>query len=321
MKGVILDFDSIGPTDLDLTSLHQLPIQWTIYPDCKASQVADRIAHADIVLTNKTAIRASEMVEAKNLKLIALFATGTDIIDLAGASAKNIVVSNAIGYGTASVVQHVWSLILALTTNLNEHSKAATDGRWRNSRFFCLLDSPVQELDGKVLGIVGAGELGLGVAKIAEAFGMKVFFASLPGRAHSHSNQVSRMPFNELLKTVDILSLHCPLTAATTKLIGADELGSMKGSALLINTARGGLIDEKALKDALTHGVIAGAAVDVLSVEPPSEGNVLIDSFIPNLIVTPHVAWIARESRQRLVNQVAGNVKGFLEGQPRNQVR
>lgn len=319
MKGVILDFDSIGPTDLDLTSLHQLPIQWTIYPDCKASQVAERIAHADIVLTNKTAIRTSEMVEAKNLKLIALFATGTDIIDLAGASAKNIVVSNAIGYGTASVVQHVWSLILALTTNLNEHSKAATDGRWRNSRFFCLLDSPVQELDGKVLGIVGAGELGLGVAKIAEAFGMKVFFASLPGRAHS--NQDNRMPFGALLKEADILSLHCPLTAETAKLISADALGSMKESALLINTARGGLIDEKALKDALTNGVIAGAAVDVLSVEPPSDGNVLIDSYIPNLIVTPHVAWIARESRQRLVNQVAGNVKGFLEGQPRNQVR
>ena len=318
MRGVILDFDSIGPTDLDLTSLHQLPIQWTIYPDCKASQVAERIANADIVLTNKTAIRTSEMVEAKNLKLIALFATGTDIIDLAGASAKNIMVSNAIGYGTASVVQHVWSLILALTTNLNEHSKAATDGRWRNSRFFCLLDSPVQELDGKVLGIVGAGELGLAVAKIAEAFGMKVFFASLPGRVHS--NQVSRMPFDELLKAVDILSLHCPLTEATTKLIGADELGSMKGSALLINTARGGLIDEKALKDALTYGVIAGAAVDVLSVEPPSDGNLLIDSYIPNLIVTPHVAWIARESRQRLVNQVAENVKGFLEGEPRNQV-
>jgi glycerate dehydrogenase len=319
MKGVILDFDSIGPTDLDLTSLHQLPIQWTIYPDCKASQVAERIAHADIVLTNKTAIRTSEMVEAKNLKLIALFATGTDIIDLAGASAKNIVVSNAIGYGTASVVQHVWSLILALTTNLNEHSNAATDGRWRNSRFFCLLDSPVQELDGKVLGIVGAGELGLGVAKIAEAFGMKVFFASLPGRAHS--NQDNRMPFGALLKEADILSLHCPLTAETATLISADALGSMKESALLINTARGGLIDEKALKDALTNGVIAGAAVDVLSVEPPSDGNVLIDSYIPNLIVTPHVAWIARESRQRLVNQVAGNVKGFIEGQPRNQVR
>jgi glycerate dehydrogenase len=319
MKGVILDFDSIGPTDLDLTSLHQLPIQWTIYPDCKASQVAERIAHADIVLTNKTAIRTSEMVEAKNLKLIALFATGTDIIDLAGASARNIVVSNAIGYGTASVVQHVWSLILALTTNLNEHSNAATDGRWRNSRFFCLLDSPVQELDGKVLGIVGAGELGLGVAKIAEAFGMKVFFASLPGRAHS--NQDNRMPFGALLKEADILSLHCPLTAETAKLISADALGSMKESALLINTARGGLIDEKALKDALTNGVIAGAAVDVLSVEPPSDGNVLIDSYIPNLIVTPHVAWIARESRQRLVNQVAGNVKGFIEGQPRNQVR
>jgi len=318
MKGVILDFDSIGPADLDLASLYELPIQWTVYPDCRTSQVVERIASADIVLTNKTAIRASEMVQAKNLKLIALFATGTDIIDLTAASLGNIVVSNAVGYGTASVVQHVWSLILALTTNLNEHSKAAIDGRWRNSRFFCLLDSPVQELDCKVLGIVGAGELGLGVAKIAEAFGMKVLFASFPGR--NHSSQVSRMPFKELLKEVDILSLHCPLTEETTKLIGADELGSMKKSALLINTARGGLINEKALKDALTDGVIAGAAVDVLSVEPPSEGNLLIDSYIPNLIVTPHVAWVARESRQRLVNQVAENVKSFLKGKPCNQV-
>lgn len=318
MNGVILDFDSIGPTDLDLTPLYDLPVQWTVYPDCKASQVAERIASADIVLTNKTAIRASEMVQAKNLKFISLFATGTDVIDLTGASEKNIVVSNAIGYGTASVVQHVWSLILALTTNLKEHSKASIDGRWRNSRFFCLLDSPVQELDGKVFGIIGAGELGLGVAKIAEAFGMKVIFAALPGR--SHSNQDNRMPFGALLKEADILSLHCPLTAETAKLISADELGSMKESALLINTARGGLIDEKALKDALTDGVIAGAAVDVLSVEPPSDGNLLIDSDIPNLIVTPHVAWIARESRQRLVNQVAENVKGFLAGQPRNQV-
>ena len=318
MNGVILDLDSIGPTDLDLTPLYELPVQWTVYPDCKASQVSERISSADIVLTNKTAIRAPEMVQAKNLKFISLFATGTDVIDLTGASKKNIVVSNAIGYGTASVVQHVWSLILALTTNLKEHSKASIDGRWSNSRFFCLLDSPVQELDGKVLGIIGAGELGLGVAKIAEAFGMKVIFAALPGR--SHSNQDNRMPFGALLKEADILSLHCPLTAETAKLISADELGSMKESALLINTARGGLIDEKALKDALTNGVIAGAAVDVLSVEPPSDGNLLIDSNIPNLIVTPHVAWVARESRQRLVNQVAENIKGFLAGQPRNQV-
>jgi len=318
MNGVILDLDSIGPTDLDLTPLYELPVQWTVYPDCKASQVSERISTADIVLTNKTAIRAPEIVQAKNLKFISLFATGTDVIDLTGASKKNIVVSNAIGYGTASVVQHVWSLILALTTNLKEHSKASIDGRWRNSRFFCLLDSPVQELDGKVLGIIGAGELGLGVAKIAEAFGMKVIFAALPGR--SHSNQDNRMPFGALLKEADILSLHCPLTAETAKLISADELGSMKESALLINTARGGLIDEKALKDALTNGVIAGAAVDVLSVEPPSDGNLLIDSDIPNLIVTPHVAWVARESRQRLVNQVAENIKGFLAGQPRNQV-
>ena len=318
MEGVILDFDSVGPADLDLTKLYDLPVKWTIYPNCLSSQVAERITTADIVLINKAPILAPQIKSASQLKLISIFATGTNIIDLDAAREKNIVISNAVGYGTGSVVQHVWSLILALTTNLDGYRKAAMDGSWEESDFFCVMDFSVRELQGKVLGIVGAGELGSGVAKIAEAFGMQVIFAALPGR--SHSPQPNRIPFKDLLARADIVSLHCPLTKETSGLIGTEELALMKKSAILVNTARGALVDEKALKKALQARIIAGAATDVLSVEPPVDGNVLLDEKIPNLIVTPHVAWIARESRQRLIDQVAGNVKAFLDGKPQNQV-
>lgn len=318
MEGVILDFDSVGPADLDLTKLYDLPVKWTIYPNCLPSQVAERITTADIVLINKAPILAPQIKSASQLKLISIFATGTNIIDLEAAREKNIVVSNAVGYGTGSVVQHVWSLILALTTNLDGYRKAAMDGSWEESDFFCVMDFSVRELQGKVLGIVGAGELGSGVAKIAEAFGMQVIFAALPGRRHSP--QPNRIPFKDLLARADIVSLHCPLTKETSGLIGTEELALMKKSAILVNTARGALVDEKALKEALQARIIAGAATDVLSVEPPVDGNVLLDERIPNLIVTPHVAWIARESRQRLIDQVAGNVKAFLDGKPQNQV-
>ena len=318
MQGVILDFDSVGPADLDLSKLYELPVQWTVYPNCLASQVAERIASADIVLINKAPILAPQIESASELKLISIFATGTNIIYLNAARARGIVVSNAIGYGTGSVVQHVWSLILALTTNLDGYRKAAMDGSWEESDFFCVMDFSVRELQGKVIGIVGAGELGSGVAKIAEAFGMQVVFAALPGR--SYSPQANRIPFKDLLTKADIVSLHCPLTKDTAGLISTEELGLMKDSAILINTARGALVDEHALKKALQERTIAGAATDVLSVEPPVDGNVLLDESIPNLIITPHVAWIAHESRQRLVDQVAGNVEAFLEGKPRNQV-
>ena len=318
MQGVILDFDSVGPADLDLSKLYELPVQWTVYPNCLPSQVAGRIASAEIVLINKAPILAPQIEIASELKLISIFATGTNIIDLDAARARGIVVSNAIGYGTGSVVQHVWSLILALTTNLDGYRKAAMDGSWEESDFFCVMDFSVRELQGKVIGIVGAGELGSGVAKIAEAFGMQVIFAALPGR--SYSPQANRVPFKDLLAVADVVSLHCPLTKETAGLISTAELKLMKKSAILVNTARGALVDEHALKKALQSRMIAGAATDVLSVEPPVDGNVLLDEGIPNLIVTPHVAWIARESRQRLIDQVAGNIKAFLDGKPQNQV-
>jgi glycerate dehydrogenase len=318
MQGVILDFDSVGPADLDLSKLYELPVNWTIYSHCLPSEVTQRIADADIVLINKAPILAPQIKAATRLKFISIFATGTNIIDLDAARANKIVVSNAVKYGTGSVVQHVWSLILALTTNLDGYRQAAMDGRWEDSEFFCFMDFSVRELQGKLLGIVGAGELGCGVAKIAEAFGMEVIFASLPGRVHSH--QPNRMPLNSLLSKADIVSLHCPLTETTKNLIGEKELGLMPSTSLLINTSRGALIDEPALRQALIEERIAGAALDVLSVEPPVDGNVLLDESIPNLIITPHVAWIAQEARQRLIDQVAGNVEAFLQGKPQNQV-
>jgi glycerate dehydrogenase len=318
MKGVILDFDSVGPDDLDLSSLYELPVDWTLHPHCLPSEVSHLIADNEIALINKAPILAQEIETATHLKFISTFATGTNIIDLEAAKKHGIVVSNAVGYGTGSVVQHVWCLILALTTSLDQYRQAATDGRWEDSKFFCLMDFSVFELQGKTLGIVGAGELGTGVAKIAEAFDMKVIFAALPGRAHS--SQRDRVPWDEFLQTADVVSLHCPLTADTQNLMGARQLQLMKKSSILINTARGALINEQALKDALISGQIAGAALDVLSEEPPINGNLLLDKRIPNLIITPHSAWIAKEARQRLVDQVAGNIQAWLLGEPRNQV-
>ena len=318
MRGVILDCDSLGPDDLDFSALYDLPVSWTVYGNCPASEVVERIGDAEIVMTNKTAVDAATLSQAPNLKLITLPATGTNVVDLVAASEQGVVVCNAVNYGTASVVQHVWALILALTTNLQSYSRGVMDGSWGESEMFCLLQYPVRELEGKTLGIVGAGDLGRGVAKIAQAFGMQVIFAALPER--NHLDDLPRLALHELLPRVDILSLHCPLTPQTKGLISSAELALMKTSALLINTARGPLIDEPALKQALVKGEIAGAGLDVLSAEPPVGGNLLIDNAVPNLIITPHSAWIAAESRQRLMGQMVENISAFLEGKALRRV-
>ena len=318
MRGVILDCDSLGPDDLDFSALYDLPVSWTVYGNCPASEVVERIGDAEIVMTNKTVVDAATLSQAPNLKLITLPATGTNVVDLVAASEQGVVVCNAVNYGTASVVQHAWALILALTTNLQSYSRGVMDGSWGESEMFCLLQYPVRELEGKTLGIVGAGDLGRGVAKIAQAFGMQVIFAALPER--NHLDDLPRLALHELLPRVDILSLHCPLTPQTKGLISSAELALMKTSALLINTARGPLIDEPALKQALVKSEIAGAGLDVLSAEPPVGGNLLIDNAVPNLIITPHSAWIAAESRQRLMGQMVENISAFLEGKALRRV-
>jgi glycerate dehydrogenase len=313
MKGVILDADSLGPDDVDLGPVTRLPVEWTLYGSSKREQVAERIADVEIVLTNKAPIGAAELVAAPGLRYIGVLATGTNVIDVAAASASNVLVSNVVGYGSASVVQHTWAFILALTTRLPDYNVAALDGRWAESPFFCLQDFPVRELAGKTLGIVGYGQLGRGVAEVGKAFGMEVKIASFLWR---HGDDPERVPFDSLIATADVISLHCPLTEETRNLIGRRELAKMKSTALLINCARGGIVDEQALVDALEDGVIGGAGFDVLSEEPPINGNPLLNQEVPNLIVTPHSAWVARESRQRLIDQVAENIQAFLAGKP-----
>ena len=291
MQGVILDHDSLGPEGLDFTGLHGLPINWTSYRDCTAEQVSERIAEAQIVLTNKAPLGREVIAGASNLKFVSVLATGTNQIDLEAASQHNIVVSNAVAYGTGSVVQHVWAMILALTTNLESYHRAAVGEAWQQSRFFCFMDYPVRELTGKVLGIVGAGELGQAVAKIGEAFGMRVIYAALPGRTPA-TEIANRVPFDKFLATADVISLHCPLTPETENLIDEPQFARIKDSAILINCARGTIVNEQALKRALLSGHIGGAALDVLSEEPPVNGNSLFDKSIPNLLITPHSAWL-----------------------------
>jgi len=322
MKGVILDVDSLGSGDVDLGPITGLPLSWDIYGTSQPEEIVERIADAEIVLTNKAPIGKAELLAAPELKYIGVLATGTNVIDLNATKAKGVVVTNVVGYGAASVVQHTWALILALTTKLPDYNVAALDGRWSESPFFCLLDFPVNELSGKVLGIVGYGQLGRKVADIGRAFGMEVQVASLPWRhGDNPGGQVDRMPFDQLLAKADVISLHCPLTEETRNLIGRKQLAMMKNSALLVNCARGGIVDEQALADALEDGVIAGAGVDTLTEEPPKNGNPLLNLDIPNLIVTPHSAWVAKESRQRLIAQVAENIQAFLAGEPTNVVK
>jgi glycerate dehydrogenase len=262
------------------------------------------------VLVNKLSITAQAIAATPALKLIALAATGTNNVDLVAARARGVAVCNLRDYCTASVVQHVMGTLLLLTQRLREYDALVRAGGWQRGEQFCLLDYPTRELTGRRLGIVGYGTLGRAVAHAAQAFGMEIAIAERPG-GEPHSG---RVPLDRLLPTVDVLSLHCPLTPATTGLIGGPQLAAMKPDAILINTARGALVDGAALADALRTRRLGGAAIDVLPKEPPVDGDPLLAADIPNLIVTPHVAWAAREARQRCIDGMAANVEDFLRG-------
>ena len=316
MKAVFLDYESLDQHDLDLSALEASFDTLSLYPSTSQAQLLERVQHADVIISNKVIVDAATIQQCPNLKLILISATGTNNIDLIQARAQGIVVCNCQGYGTSAVAQHTLTLMLALATSLLQYDRAVQQGQWNKSPIFCLLDFPIVELEGKTLGILGYGELGQAVAKLAEAFGMKVLVGSLPNRP----SDSSRIPFTELLPQVDFLSLHCPLTEDTRDLIDAKAFDAMKPSAFLINCARGGIVNEQALADALVQGKIAGAATDVLTVEPPKEGNVLLDPHLPNLIVTPHSAWGSVDARQRIVQQMVDNVEAFKAGQPIRQV-
>lgn len=313
--GVFLDRGSLGHDTIDLAPLLGTLPEWRMYEATVAHEVAERIRDARVVVTNKAPINAEALAGAASLRLVCVAATGTNNVDLAAAAGRGVLVCNVRGYATAAVTQHVFSLMLALATQLPEYQAAVRAGRWQQSRQFCLLDFPITELAGKIMGIVGYGELGRSVARVAEAFGMTLRLAARPG-----GGAPGRVPLPELLREADVLSLHCPLTPQTRNLIGARELGLMKREAILINTARGGIVDEAALADALRRGRIAGAGIDVLSVEPPGYDSPLLAGDIPGLLVTPHIAWASREARQRLVAEVGENIRSFLAGHPRNLV-
>ncbi len=318
MLGVLLDRDSLQVNDdLELTALEGSTPEWRSYAATEPGQTAGRVADAQVVVSNKVLINDEVMAASPNLKLIAVAATGYNNVDVAAAHRRGIAVCNVRRYATPSVVQHTLSLILALTTRLFEHRADITTGQWQRSEQFCLLNHPIRELHGRTLGIVGYGELGRAVAAAAEAaFGMRILIAQRPGG----EPQPGRVPLDELLGQVDVLTLHCPLDENTRGLIGAAEIAKMRDDALLINCARGGLVDEQALVAALREGRLGGAGFDVLSEEPPRHGNPLLADDIPHLILTPHNAWASRESRQRLVDQVAENIRAFLDGAPRNLI-
>ena len=315
-RAVFLDQASLDLGDLDLSPLHAAFGELQLHENSSPEQVIKRLCGASVAIINKVVLDAATLAACPQLKLILIAATGTNNVDLVAARALGIAVSNCQAYGTQAVAQHTLMLLLALAGSLPDYQKSVGAGHWQQAKQFCLLDHPIIELEGKTLGLLGHGELGRAVGRLAEAFGMRVLLGQLPGRPPRDD----RLPLVELLPQLDVLSLHCPLTEQTRNLIGATELALLKPSALLLNTARGGLVDEQALAAALRSGQLAGAAFDVLSSEPPSADNPLLSGDIPRLIITPHCAWGSREARQRIVLQLAENAAGYFAGAPRRQV-
>ncbi|MBC7685008.1 MAG: D-2-hydroxyacid dehydrogenase [Bdellovibrionales bacterium] len=312
-KIVFLDRDSLLATVRKPAFEHQ----WAEYPATTPAAVVERLRGATIAITNKVPLRAAEIAQLPDLRMVAIAATGTDNVDLTACRDLGIVASNIRNYSLVSVPEHVFTLMLALRRNLRAYTSDVEAGLWEKSSRFCLLDHPIGDLAGSTLGIVGYGALGRKVALLARAFGMRVIVAS---RAPVIEDGVTRAPLAELLRSADIVSLHLPLTEHTRNLIGAAELASMKRSALLINTARGGLVDEAALAQALRNGVIAGAGFDVLGQEPPTPGNPLLSLRLPNFILTPHVAWASAGAMQTLADMLVENIEAFERGAPLNLV-
>ena len=352
IKTTFLDTDSLDCGDIDFAPMENQSLQLGFWKQTSPEQTRERIQSAEIIISNKVILDADVLKNSKLLKLICIAATGVNNVDLDFARQQGIGVCNVTGYATASVVQHVFALMTSLQSRLAEHRGSVFNGEWSRSDNFCVLNYPYEELNGKTLGIIGYGELGQAVAKVGRGFGMKVLVAESSSTkdikrsrnnkmSSSQSNTISaqslyndslqqlnepecssidRIPFERLLSESDVVSLHCPLADNTRYLINADAFKMMKSTAMLINTARGGIVNEPDLLDALKCGAIAGAALDVLEVEPPPANHILLAYDKPNLILTPHVAWASRESRQRLVDQLGLNIQAFLKGKVRNSV-
>ena len=293
------------------------PHTWQEYPASAVSELPQKLREATVAITNKVPLRADTLKMLPNLKMIAVAATGYDVIDIDYCRANDIAVSNIRNYAVHTVPEHAFALILALRRNLFAYRDDVANGRWQQVDQFCFFDHPIRDMFGATLGIIGEGALGQATAKIARGFGMKVLFADHPP---PKMPDVQFTPFDQVLAESDVISLHAPLTPDTRNLIGAKELRKMKRTAILINTSRGGLVDEQALVDALTQGVIAGAGFDVLTKEPPKDGNPLLDLRLPNFILTPHVAWASDGAMQFLADQLIDNIEAFVADKPQHLV-
>lgn len=316
MKAVFLDTSTLGK-EISLETLNELPLEWVFYPQTRPEETNQRIQDATVIVSNKVLLTQELLQQAPALKLICVAATGYNNVDLETAKRLGITVCNIPNYSTPSVVQLTLTFLLALMTNLVAYVEATREGRWQKSPQFFFLDYPIHEIQRKKLGIIGYGALGKQVATLAAALGMEVLVAS---HTSGEKREEPTLPLDQVLQKADVVTIHTPLTPQTKNLIQMRELRLMKPSAFLINTARGGIVNEKDLAEALKSGVIAGAAIDVLSIEPPSEAHPLLEKDIPNLLLTPHVGWASLESRLRLVQILKANIKAYLEGFSQNLV-
>ncbi len=308
-KVVFLDRESVGADVRKFGFDHH----YEEHEATEAHEIVERLKGATVAVINKVPMRAETLAQLPDLKLIAVAATGTDVIDKAAAKERGITVVNIRNYAFNTVPEHVIALMFALKRKLVNYHTDVQNGVWNSSRQFCFFDHDINDVAGSTIGIVGYGAIGKSIGKRCEALGMKVL-------AYDVVPQEGTVDFETILRESDVITLHAPLTPDTRNMIGADELKKMKKTAVLINTARGGLVDEKALAEALKAGTIGGAGFDVLTEEPPRNGNVLLDPSIPNLIVTPHVAWASREAMQILADQLVDNVDAFVGGKPQNVV-
>ena len=316
MKIVVLDGYTLNPGDLSWKDLEAFG-ECTVYDRTAPKDVVLRAAEAEIILTNKTVLSRDIIGSLTKLRYVGVLATGYNIVDVEAARKRGIPVSNVPSYATASVAQMVFAHLLNLALHVGHHARTVRDGRWTDSTDFCYWDTPLLELEGLTIGIIGFGRIGRATAMLARAFGMKVIACDV--------TELPQMPegceaaeLNDVFARADVLSLHCPLTPQTEKLVNAERLNLMKPTAFLINTSRGPLIDEQALADALNGGKLAGAGLDVLSTEPPSKDNPLLSA--KNCHITPHIAWASRAARQRLLRIAIGNVAAFIAGKPQNVV-
>lgn len=315
-RGVFLDLGSVDTGDLDRGRLERTLDEWRWHERTSPGARAERIADAQVVVTNKCELDRPLLSGAKALRLVVIAATGANIIDLQAARERRIVVCNSRDYATRSVTQHVLTLMLNLLTSQAFYVERVRRGDWSRAQQFCLLDLPIREAAGLNFGVIGHGVLGQAVARAVRALGMNVLVAERKGR----KPRPDHLPFEDVVANADVLSIHCPLTEETRGLFDRAVMQRMKRSAILINTARGGIVVEEDLASSLRDGIIAGAGVDVLSQEPPPKDHPLLVADIPNLIVTPHNAWASRSARQALLDQIASTIRAFERGQPVNRL-